>query len=197
MDYFKKIFFEKFDDDQIAVVKEEIVEKDVTLVFEVIDSVNDPHIIEYNESRIVLLDLIYNKTYYSKMPYEELQKFGEKTGIEIKRLVYTAADLDTFKDIYEDITSKDYKLDGEYVEGFVIEDNDNFMVKIKSFYYDKWKSLRSKMEKALKTGNYDLGKDELEKAFMQHLKLKYENKEFDIRNVDIITERKKFENGKL
>lgn len=163
------------------------------MVFEVIDNVNDPHIIEYKESNIILLDLIYNKTSYSKIPYENLRKFTDDNGIQTKELIYIANDLESFKEIYEKITSTVYKLNDEYIEGFVIEDSNNFMVKTKSFYYDKWKYLRTKMENALKNNNFkSKNKGDLEYYFMQYLKLKYENKEYDIKKVNIIKERNEF-----
>lgn len=194
VEYFKKIFYKKFNDKQIEVIKDKIIKDDVTIVFEVIDNVNDPHIIEYKESNIILLDIIYNKTSYSKIPYEDLRKFTDDNGIQTKELIYIANDLESFKETYEKITSTDYKLNDEYIEGFVIEDNNNFMVKTKSFYYDKWKYLRTKMENALKNNNFkSKNKDDLEYSFMQYLKLKYENKEYDIKKVNIIKERNEFE----
>ncbi len=42
-----------------------------------------------------------------------------------------ANNLDEFKDTYANINSEDYQLNNEYVEGFVIEDNNNLMVKTK------------------------------------------------------------------
>lgn len=194
VEYFKKIFYKKFNDKQIEVIKDKIIKDDVTIVFEVIDNVNDPHIIEYKESNIILLDIIYNKTSYSKIPYEDLRKFTDDNGIQTKELIYISNDLESFKETYEKITSTDYKLNEEYIEGFVIEDNNNFMVKTKSFYYDKWKYLRTKMENALKNNNFkSKNKDDLEYYFMQYLKLKYENKEYDIKKVNIIKERNEFE----
>lgn len=194
VEYFKKIFYKKFNDKQIEAIKDKIIKDDVTIVFEVIDNVNDPHIIEYKESNIILLDIIYNKTSYSKIPYEDLRKFTDDNDIQTKELIYIANDLESFKKIYENIISTDYKLNNEYIEGFVIEDSNNFMVKTKSFYYDKWKYLRTKMENALKNNNYkSKSKDNLECNFIKYLQSKYEDKEIDIKNVNIITERKEFE----
>ena len=105
-----------------------------------------------------------------------------------------ANDLESFRKIYEDITSVNYKYNGDFIEGFVIEDSNNFMVKTKTFYYNKWKYLRNKMENSIKNNNYKInGNDELENKFMKYLKLKYENKEIDIKNINIITERNEFE----
>ena len=194
VDYFKTIFYKQYNEEQIDIIKNKIINDNVSFIFEVIDNINDPHIIEYNKPNIILLDIIYNKTDYSKINYEELKKFSDKNNIEVKKLVYMANDLESFRKIYEDITSVNYKYNGDFIEGFVIEDSNNFMVKTKTFYYDKWKYLRNKMENSIKNNNYKInGNDELENKFMKYLKLKYENKEIDIKNINIITERNEFE----
>ena len=194
VDYFKTIFYKQYNEEQIDIIKNKIINDNVSFIFEVIDNINDPHIIEYNKPNIILLDIIYNKTDYSKINYEELKKFCDKNNIEVKKLVYMANDLESFRKIYEDITSVNYKYNGDFIEGFVIEDSNNFMVKTKTFYYNKWKYLRNKMENSIKNNNYKInGNDELENKFMKYLKLKYENKEIDIKNINIITERNEFE----
>lgn len=197
VEYFKKIFYQQFNNRQIEAIKNKIITENVTCLFEVIDNTNDPHIIEYKESKIVLLDMIYNKTDYSKASYDALQAFALQNDIEAKELVYTANDLNSFKKIYEIISAEDYKFNNEYVEGFVLEDSNDFMVKTKSFYYDKWKYLRYRMEETLKNNNYKLkSKDELENSFMEFLKLKYANKEVDFKKINIIDERNEFEKNK-
>ncbi len=68
------------------------------------------------------------------------------------------------------------------------------MVKTKTAYYDTWKHLRTKMEDVLKTHNFDTKcKTELEKSFIQYLQQKYENTNYDIDAIDIISERTEFE----
>ncbi len=194
VEYFKTIFYNKFNDNQIKAMKDKIIKENITILFEVIDNINDPHIIEYKESKIVLLDMIYNSVDYSKIPYKSLKNFADNNGIEVKELLYTIYDLDSFKSTYETISKIDYKFNNEYIEGFVIEDSNNFMVKTKSFYYDKWKYLRSKMETALKNNKFESkSKYEIENSFMQYLKSKYENKIINIKDINIILERNEFE----
>ncbi|MDE6292396.1 MAG: T4 RnlA family RNA ligase, partial [Bacilli bacterium] len=195
--YFKDIFFKTFKEEQIETIREKIEKDNLSFVFEVIDPINDPHIIEYNEPKIVLLDMIYNATEYSKISYEELKTFGKSNNIEVKELIYTANDMSEFNKIYEEIISDNYMLNGEYIEGFVIEDSNVFMVKTKTFYYDKWKRLRGKMEKSIKSNDFNIkSKDELEPVFIEFLKNKYENKEVDVKNINIINERKEYEDIK-
>lgn len=192
--YFKDIFYNTFSSSQISSIKEKIIEDNLSFVFEVIDPINDPHIIEYKEPKIVLLDMIYNQSNYSKVSYDELKKFGTSNKIEIKELIYTANSTDELNSIYESITREDYQLNGNYIEGFVIEDSDSFMVKTKTFYYDKWKYLRGLMEKSIKNNNYNIkAKDEIDSKFIEFIKSKYEGQEVDIKNIKIINERKEFE----
>ena len=194
VEYFKTIFYKKFDNKQIEALKDKIINDNVTIVFEVIDPINDPHIIEYNEPQIVLLDMIYNTTDYNKVSYDQLIEFTRKYKIKAKELVYTANDIEEFKNIYEAISLENYQLKDNYIEGFVIEDNNNFMVKIKTSYYYKWKYLRSKMEYALKNNDFNIkSKDKLEISFMKYLQEKYENKNIDIESINIINERNEFE----
>lgn len=194
VEYFKTIFYQKYNDKQIKTLKDKILQDNITIVFEVIDPINDPHIIEYREQNIVILDMIYNATDYFKIPYDSLKQFADEYKFEVKELIYIADNLNEFKDIYANIISTDYQLNGEYVEGFVIEDNNNFMVKTKTSYYDTWKYIRTKMENALKNHNYDSKcKNELEKSFMKYLQSKYENTDYDIQKINIIDERNQFE----
>ena len=162
-----------------------------------IDHLHDPHIIEYNKDKIILLDIIKNTEEFNKVTYPELKEFTNSINIEVKELVYTAENIDDFKNWYELIASDDYKLNNEYIEGFVIEDSNNLMVKTKTKYYDLWKSLRTKMESAIKNNKFNTkSKDELEIKFMEYLKDKYQDKNVDIKGINVIKERSEFENQK-
>ena len=140
-----------------------------------------------------MLDIIKNTVEFNKVTYPELKEFTNSINIEVKELVYTAENIDEFNDLCELITSDDYKLNNEYIEGFVIEDSNNLMVKTKTKYYDLWKSLRTKMENAIKNNKFNTkSKDELEIKFMAYLKDKYQNQNIDVKEINIITERKEF-----
>lgn len=191
--YFKDIFYKLFNEEQIKAMKEKIIKDNVSLVFEVIDHLHDPHIIEYNKDKIILLDIIKNTVEFNKVTYPELKEFTNSINIEVKELVYTAENIDEFNDLCELITSDDYKLNNEYIEGFVIEDSNNLMVKTKTKYYDIWKSLRTKMENAINNNKFNTkSKDELEIKFMAYLKDKYQDQNVDVKEINIITERKEF-----
>ncbi len=190
---FKKIFYNQYDKKQIEALKNKLSQNNLTALFEVIDPIEDPHIIEYTEPKIILLDMVYNRVEYEKIPYEELKTFSKDTTIEIKELIYSINNTQEFKDKYNLITKEDYKLNGNFVEGFVIEDSSGFMVKIKTDYYNKWKHMRALLENVLTTKDYTTKcKNELEKSFIEYLKERYENKDYDLKNINIIEERRKF-----
>ena len=193
-DYFKNIFNKKFDIKQKKAIKKRLIEDNSSMVFEVVDSINDKHIIEYKEDKLVLLDEIYNSINYSKVEYGELKDFADKNKIEIKELIYTVNNLEEFEERFSIIKQEDFRLNNHYVEGFVIEDSTGFMFKYKSEYYKKWKFLRSKMESAIKNNDYKTkSNDELENRFMKYLEDKYKDKEMDINSINIIDERNEFE----
>ncbi len=191
--YFKDIFYKQFTSEQIDALKEKLRQENLTAVFEVIDPVNDPHIIKYSQSQIILLDMIYKKMEFAKLSYKELKKFANNNNILIKELVYEASNLDEFRLIYNKIMADDYQFNNEYVEGFVIEDSNLFMAKTKTKYYDTWKHLRTKMEQALKDNKFKTkSTNELEQRFMNFLKNKYQDKLVNLDETNIIKERTEF-----
>ena len=154
-----------------------------TLVFEVIDKDNDPHIIEYNKSKIVLLDIITNSFNFEKVGYWDLCCYARNIGCEVKKLAYTLKNWDEFRSLYYSTIEYDYKYLDEYIEGYVFEDSNRFMVKVKSGYYDEWKKLRGVAHMVLKCGylrKTGMLTNELENYFYGFLKEiynKYYNKE--------------------
>lgn len=125
-----------------------------SLVFEVIDVENDPHIIEYEKSGVVLLDCIANSFDFRKLPYGELKALASEVGVPVKRLVGSISDYAQLKRLVDDCNAYGYEFEGKRVEGFVIEDSKGFMVKQKTEYYIEWKKLRSVADKVLRCGFY-------------------------------------------
>ena len=193
VEYFKTIFYQTFAEKTINKIKEKINKENVTFVFEVIDPINDPHIIKYAKSNLILLDIIKNTSEYKKESFEFLQKFANKNNIQVKEKAYVAKTKEEFTKIINEVTLENYKWNNQYIEGFVTEDSKDFMLKIKLNYYTTWKYLRTKMETALKNQKFkSKEKNALETKFLNYLKDKYENKQIDLSKINIIEEREDF-----
>ena len=138
----------------MSALKSFIKENDVSFVFEVIDIDNDPHIIKYEQSKIVLLDIIKNQMEFEKLDYDELYMRAAQFGFDVKEKTHEFNGWNEFYDWYQEVMAADYTYNGEHIEGFVIEDSKGFMCKIKGEYYRQWKTLRTVTEEVRKSGGY-------------------------------------------
>ena len=122
----------------------EVAKENGSIIFEVIDPVNDAHIIEYKKPHIVLLDIIANDMNFSVMDYDDLKRVAEKCHLQIKEKVKTFENWSEFYPWYEEVMNENYLHHGfEHVEGFVLRDSNNFMLKMKLPYYKHWKLCRA------------------------------------------------------
>lgn len=112
----------------------------VSMVFEVVDIIDDPHIISYNSSSAVLLDIIYNDFNFHKYTYKELQDIAHTFDIPCKYLCKTLNNKEELSKWLEEITSPTYRNE---LEGYVLEDSSGFMCKVKTPFYNLWKRARS------------------------------------------------------
>ncbi len=186
--YFKSLLEKQVN---LNEMRDWIKDKNFSLVFEVIDVKNDPHIIEYPESKLVLLDIIYNEIKFDKAPYEYLKVVGRMWNLEVKQAWESVPEIRTPEGLDTLVTSlvelETVKV--EDLEGFVIEDSAGFMFKIKLPYYNFWKYMRGVKEQMYKNPGYILASnDELTNQFMLFLSaLNHEQLK-----ADIITLRKAF-----
>ena len=200
VEYFKNIFYRIYNENQIAAIKERFSKEDITMVFEVIDPINDPHIIKYDSQNLILLDMIYNTIDFKKVKYEHLKAFGDRNNIKVKELCYEVNNIQEFLTLNGEVQKDDFKYNGEYIEGFVVEDIEGFMFKYKLHYYTTWKSLRWVLNAYMKNPTHTskfTGSllTPVENYFLGYLKEKYPNGgksgSYDI-ITDIITERDEF-----
>ena len=126
----------------------------VSLVFECEDPEHDPHIIKYNETKIVLLDAIANTLDYKAMSYDTLKKIADFIGCPVKERAFEIKSWDEFRDLYTEVQDEDYKYNGNYIEGFVFVDASGFMTKCKTGYYNFWKFMRGVADATLRAGYY-------------------------------------------
>ena len=199
-EWFKNIFYRTYSKEQIEAIKDRFRKEDVSMVFEVIDPINDPHIIKYEKPFLVLLDMIYNTIEFSKVKYEHLLAFGKRNGIIVKELCYEVNNIQEFLSLNAEVEKTDYKYNDEFIEGFVVEDAEGFMFKYKLHYYTTWKSLRWILNRYMNnpTGINSVTNSlttPVENYFLGFLREKYPNGnksgEYEI-STDIISERDDF-----
>lgn len=163
--WFKDLFYDKFNEKQVAKIKQYIKENDCTFVWEVVLPELDPHIIEYKQDCLILLDAFDNTFKTNKKNYFELSAFAESCGIEIKKLHSVTYNWEQFCEVFE--TAKHEKN-----EGVVYEDSNGFYVKQKTDFYNKWKTLRGFITAISKNPNVKITKhlDQEEFEFLKWLR---------------------------
>lgn len=151
-EWFKDILYEKISPLNIQRMKDFIKEHNVSFVFECVDMKHDPHIIEYPNSELFLLDIIQNDMDFVKYEYDAMVDIANQFGLTPKEKAFEIATWQEFFDWYYDILKDDYEYDGRKIEGFVIEDSTGYMTKLKLAYYNFWKFMRSISHEAIRNG---------------------------------------------
>jgi len=138
--------------DTLEAMKSFIKENDVTFVFECVDMEHDPHIIEYPESKLILLDIVSNEMEFKKYEYNDMVAVAHRFGLTPKEKAIEINSWTEFRKWYKEVMHPDYELNGRKIEGFVLEDATGFMVKVKLHYYNFWKQMRKVSEQVFKNG---------------------------------------------
>lgn len=150
--WFREMLYEKVSAENIQEMKKYIKEYNVSFVFECVDMKNDPHIIEYPNSELFLLDIVQNDMSFSKYEYDTMVDIANQFGLTPKEKAFEIATWQEFFDWYYDILEEDYEYEGRKIEGFVIEDSVGYMTKLKLTYYNFWKFMRSISHEAIRNG---------------------------------------------
>lgn len=150
--WFREMLYEKVSTENIQEMKKYIKEHNVSFVFECVDMKNDPHIIEYQNSELFLLDIVQNNMNFSKYEYDTMVDIAHQFGLTPKEKAFEIATWQEFFDWYYDILEEDYEYDGRKIEGFVIEDSVGYMTKLKLTFYNFWKFMRSISHEAIRNG---------------------------------------------
>jgi len=136
---FREIFAASFPSEvEQEALKRRLRDWEASMAFEVIDPIRDPHIVEYENQKIVLLDVIHRSIEFQKMNYADLKEVGKKLNLETKTRKLTFNDWRSFEGWYNAVMRDPRKS----IEGYVIEDANNFQVKIKTPWYSFWKLCR-------------------------------------------------------
>lgn len=149
---FVKNLFTLYSNEDIQGIKDYLKINNTTIVLEICDSNNDPHIIKYDDPKIYLLDIIYNEFKFAKKPYDELIDDAKKLKLETKELYFTINNWEEFLTWYNNTLSQSLM-----IEGYVIEDSIGFMLKIKTNYYNFWKKMRNLTARVAKNKSINMG----------------------------------------
>lgn len=150
--WFREMLYEKVSSENIQKMKEFIKEHNVSFIFECVDMRNDPHIIEYPNSELFLLDIVQNDMNFVKYEYGAMMDIANRFGLTPKEKAFEIATWQEFFDWYYDILEEDYEYNGRKIEGFVIEDSVGYMTKLKLTYYNFWKFMRTISHEAIRNG---------------------------------------------
>ena len=190
-DWFRDIW-SKLDIDR-DYIKDYIQNHNVTLVFEVIDPVRDPHIIKYDNEDAILLDIVYNTWEFKKEDFKALTAFAKKAGLSHKALYAEFANDREFFKWYNENTQED-DLSKTDIEGVVIEceiaPGQIYMTKIKFPYYLFWKSMRGVADKVRR--GVDVKYASLWNTVSNYFFAWLKKRDEDILQKDIITLRDRF-----
>ena len=151
--WLRDMLYEKISPDNLTAMKAFIRENHVSFVFECVDMTHDPHIIEYPQSGLYLLDIVHNQMDFARFDYDEMRIMADRFGLIPKEKAFEIATWQEFFDWYHDVLKEDYEYRGRKIEGFVIEDSAGYMTKLKLAYYNFWKFLRGVAHEAIRKGH--------------------------------------------
>lgn len=119
-----------------------------SLIFEIVDMKNDPHIIDYPESRVVLIGCVRRHETFEQVDYETLAKIASWMGCEVKERLHRAIPNWRALQGIMDRVEKDPKWQSHNpTEGIVFQDASGFQWKSKAYFYASWKRMRSAVER--------------------------------------------------
>lgn len=137
--WFNKILLDKLGNKSDAFFKL-LADENLSAVFEVIDPINDPHIVQYSDENVTLLDLVYREEKFTKVDYSLMCAIARKFDLDVKNYLKTISDFESLRNFVDDC----YKV--EKTEGILIEDSSGYMFKVKYEWYSYWKQMRNLKE---------------------------------------------------
>lgn len=150
--WFKDMLYEKVSKENLDRIKEYTKEHHVSFVFECVDMVHDPHIIDYPENKLFLLDIIQNDMEFKKYEFDDMCYLADQFGLSHKEKAYEIATWQEFFDWYNEVIDENYEYNYRKIEGFVVEDSVGYMTKLKLSYYNFWKFMRSIAHESIRRG---------------------------------------------
>ena len=119
-----------------------LLDEGYSYVFECIDKDNDPHIIKYEDNKIVLLEVFKNQLKEEHLSWFELGDVEKKLGIPLKFKELEFNNWEEFEEWKDKFRQGATQWDCKH-EGYVFEDQNGYRVKFKSTFYSWWKQMRA------------------------------------------------------
>ncbi len=132
----------RLNETQRNVLKNTLRDYQLSLTFEVIEPVNDPHIVAYDAPNIVLLDGIRRTLAFEKISHEDLLKIGKAFGFDCKEKGPMLPNKTALAGFLSAASKKGFTHNHKEIEGLVLEDSTGTMFKLKLPYYNLWKMAR-------------------------------------------------------
>ncbi len=145
-EWFKQLFLAHCGN-HVEYLKSYLAEHNVCLIFEVILPKKDPHIVSYDDDHIVLLDIVKRVQHFEPESDKDRDAIAKKLGINAKRSAAVLKNWTEFEDWYNSVQGIEYSLDGQTIEGFVLQDAADYHVKIKLDFYLFWKQMRTQLDR--------------------------------------------------
>lgn len=140
---FEQIIKNQLTEGEIEYLKIFANRHNINYLFEVNDSLKDPHIIEYEKPHVVLLSIVKRELRYSEMNYENLISFSENfKNLPVKNKLINFNDFKSFNGFINSIKKESSFSTKRAIEGYVVQDSNLNMVKVKTPYYNFWKAMR-------------------------------------------------------
>lgn len=150
-EWFKEIFNTTISDQGAEAIKRYLRDAEASLVFEVIDPVRDPHMIDYPQAKLVLLDVFHRSEDGRKLAYDDLVKTAKVLGLSPKQRMFEFKNIDGLRGwmrrAHADLS---YRHAGNDIEGVVFEDVVGAQTKCKLPHYGFWKSMRTRKDRLVK-----------------------------------------------
>ena len=147
--WFRDIFLEQAGDAGAARAAELVKNRNLSLIFEVNDPDRDPHMIAYDRPHVVLLDAVLRQEEFAKLSYTDMSQVAAAIGVGVKQRGPTFKQWSDFEGWTKAIAAQGryFQWKGDDIEGFVAEDADGFLFKIKLDFYSFWKRMRSQRDR--------------------------------------------------
>lgn len=148
---FRDVFEETLTSIQKKNLKRKLFEEECCAVFEC-NHTSDPHMIAYEKSHLVLLDVFARSAKLQKLDHDALKRFGNEFGLQVKQKEIRLPNWKAFEGWHNRIKDDlNHQSKGNFTEGVVFEDSSGFQFKVKYAYYSFWKSMRGSKERIKST----------------------------------------------